>query len=311
MKRSSIIFSLCLALVAAAQLPYGFEVARWYNFYDAALTYSFDDNTKNQVPVAIPLLNRYGFKATFNVVTGWGPNWSSFKQAAQNGHEIASHTVSHVGYASDNELRQSKQTIEQNIGQECVTIAYPNCQASSQNDLRKYYIAGRVCSNQLVSDNIYDYYGISSLICGSTGLNSAQQLNQKAQQAKQMGQWAIYLIHGVDNDGGYSPISSSTLDSHFNYVKSDGRFWVATFKSVVKYILEAKNLVVTQNGNSISVSCNYQTSLTKLDQPVTLAKQYSGAAPTVTSSNGQRVNSWTYNGKIVFDVIPGQSYTIQ
>ena len=60
---------------------------------------------------------------------GFKLNWNGFKQAAQNGHEIASHTVSHVNLnaAGENELSQSKQIIQNKIGQECVTLVYPNC----------------------------------------------------------------------------------------------------------------------------------------------------------------------------------------
>ena len=89
-----------------------------------AITYSFDDGCSGQLQSAIPSLNKYGLKATFNLVTNWVNNWGGWKQAAQSGHEIASHTVSHANLnaAGDNELSQSKQIIEQNIGQEyCIS----------------------------------------------------------------------------------------------------------------------------------------------------------------------------------------------
>src|SRR5688500_3044760 len=77
----------------AAQAPY--EIARWSGFRNAAVSYTFDDNCSNQVAIAIPALNTYGFKGTFFLVTNWGPNWTGYKSAATNGHEIASHTASH------------------------------------------------------------------------------------------------------------------------------------------------------------------------------------------------------------------------
>lgn len=314
MKSVSIIFSICLALVSAAKVvPAGYDVAKWYGFKNGAITYTFDDGTKNQVPIALPLLNKYGFKATFFLVTGWSPDWNGFKQAAQSGHEIGSHTVQHTGGAGENELSQSKQTIQQQIGQECVTIAYPNCVASDVNALKKYYIAGRICSGQLESSNPGNMFGLSSMIVGDTGsLQTAQALNQKADQAAASGQWAVFLIHGVDGDGGYSPVSSQALDGHFNYVKSSGKFWVGTFRDVSKYVLEANNLVITESGNTIDVSCSYQTTVTKLDHPVTISKPLSGGGnPKVTSSSGRAVQATVSNGKLIFDVIPGEKYTIQ
>ena len=72
----------------------------------------------------------------------------TFKSAAQKGHEIASHTVSHsnLNGAGENELSQSKQIIERNIGQECVTIVYPNCVTGNKGQISNYYISGRTCS---------------------------------------------------------------------------------------------------------------------------------------------------------------------
>ena len=217
--------------------------------------------------------------------------------------------------AGENELSQSKQIIEQNIGQECVTIVYPNCVTGNKGQISKYYISGRTCSGQLVSSNPGDMFEISSMIVGSTTQNNnAQALNSIADSAAQQGKWAVYLIHGIDNDGGYSPISSSALDQHFSYVKQQNKWWVATFKDVSKYILEANNLVISETGSDssymIDVSCSHQTSITKLDVPVTISRKISCASPQV-KQNGSAVQSAVTNGKVIFNVVPGNKYSIQ
>ena len=309
-----ILFNLSLNM---PQIPADYEIAPWHGWKQGAITYSFDDGCSGQLQSAIPSLNKYGLKATFNLVTNWVNNWGGWKQAAQSGHEIASHTVSHANLnaAGDNELSQSKQIIEQNIGQECVTIVYPNCVTGNKGAMSRYYISGRTCSGQLVSNNIGDMFEISSIIIGNTGqYNSAQALNNLADSAAQQNKWAVYLIHGIDGDGGYSPISSSALDQHFSYVKQQDKVWVATFKDVSKYILEANNLVISETGSDnnymVDVSCSHQTSVTKLDTPVTIARKVSCANPSV-KQNGSPVNATPYNGKVIFDVIPGNKYTIQ
>ena len=311
---SIILFNLSLNM---PQIPADYEIAPWHGWKQGAITYSFDDGCSGQLQSAIPSLNKYGLKATFNLVTNWVNNWGGWKQAAQSGHEIASHTVSHANLnaAGDNELSQSKQIIEQNIGQECVTIVYPNCVTGNKGAMSRYYISGRTCSGQLVSNNIGDMFEISSIIIGNTGqYNSAQALNNLADSAAQQNKWAVYLIHGIDGDGGYSPISSSALDQHFSYVKQQDKVWVATFKDVSKYILEANNLVISETGSDnnymVDVSCSHQTSVTKLDTPVTIARKVSCANPSV-KQNGSPVNATPYNGKVIFDVIPGNKYTIQ
>lgn len=303
--------------LSTPQIPGDYEIAPWHEWKQGAITYSFDDGCQGQINSAIPSLNKYGLKATFNLVTNWVSNWGSWREAANNGHEIASHTLSHANLneAGENELSQSKQIIEQNIGKECVTIVYPNCVTGNKGSISRYYISGRTCSGQLVSSNQGDMFEISSLIVGSTGqLNNAYALNSKADEAAQQNKWAVFLIHGVDNDGGYSPIDSQVLDQHFSYVKQQNKWWVATFKDVSKYILEANNLVITEAGNErsyiVDVSCSYQTSITKLDVPVTIARKVICSNPQV-KQNGSPINSTPYKGKVIFDVIPGNKYTIQ
>jgi peptidoglycan/xylan/chitin deacetylase (PgdA/CDA1 family) len=39
----------------------------------AAMTYSFDDGTADQLALAVPMLDKYGFKATFFVIAGLVP----------------------------------------------------------------------------------------------------------------------------------------------------------------------------------------------------------------------------------------------
>ena len=303
--------------INAPQIPSAYEIAPWHGWKQGAITYSFDDGCQGQLTSAIPALNKYGLKGTFNLVTNWVSNWNGFKQAAQNGHEIASHTVSHVNLnaAGENELSQSKQIIQNKIGQECVTLVYPNCVTGNKGAMAKYYISGRTCSGQFVSSNPRDMFEISSITCGSTtAYNSAQALNSLADQAAQQNKWVVYLFHGVDWDGGYSPISSSALDQHFAYVKQQDKWWVATFKDVSKYILEANNLVITEAGTDnsyiIDVSCQYKTGLTQLNVPVTIARKVNCFNPQV-KRNGSPINSVPYNGKVIFDVIPGNKYTIQ
>lgn len=33
--------------------------------------------------------------------------------------------------------------------------------------------------------------------------------------------YAVYLFHGIDNDGGYSPIESAELRNHLKYLKTN------------------------------------------------------------------------------------------
>lgn len=45
----------------SAQIATDYEVATWYGFKTCAVTFTFDDFTSNQMPIAKPLLDQYGF----------------------------------------------------------------------------------------------------------------------------------------------------------------------------------------------------------------------------------------------------------
>lgn len=309
------------------QIPKEYGIAPWYNFTPSVITYSFDDGTFNQIEKGVPLLDKYNLKGSFNLITSWEHDWEAYKRAVENGHEISSHTVNHPNLRDQDletqttELKESKKFIEKMVGQECITLVYPYCDAGNYDLAKKYYISARSCSGQLISPNPDDMFELSSIIIGNkTEYEFAEDLNKWVDKAFEEKKWVIFLIHGIDNDGGYSPIKSSEFDLHLKYVKQNiGRYWVGTFRDVSKYILEANSLVIEENkdeeGNIlIEVSCQYETKITKLNFPVTISRKIDSkcAKPKILNENDQEeIKKIINNGKIIFDVIPGQKYIIK
>jgi hypothetical protein len=92
------------------------RIARFADDRPAAISYTFDDNLREQYTVALPMLNEVGFKGTFFVIAGktaetpeegakkqvdpnvrgkWGGiSWPELKKMADEGQEIGSHTLS-------------------------------------------------------------------------------------------------------------------------------------------------------------------------------------------------------------------------
>lgn len=247
-----------------------YEVATWEGFRSAAVSYTFDDNCPNQLAIAVPMFDRFGFKLTLFTVTssnwGWKADWSGLQEAANDGHEIASHTVDHhpLGGLSDAEqqveLELSRDTINARIkGQTCVTFAYPNCITGNSTLVSHFYVAARGCSGQVEGATPGDFMNISSFVCGSMGLNTCIDMESTADTALASHGWCVYLMHGINGTepGAYSPISQDTLEATLEYFKAhQDSFWVAPFGTVARYVRERNAVHIAEtsaSGDSITV----------------------------------------------------------
>jgi oligosaccharide reducing-end xylanase len=266
-----ILFVLSSSSVVLAQTvasPY--QVGTWQGFRSAAVSYTFDDNCPNQLAIAVPMFDQFGFKLTLFTVTstswGWLANWSGLQKAASEGHEIASHTITHPNFSTladslqKQELELSQDTIDAHIpGRQCITIAYPYCATGNNALVAQYYIAARGCSGQIVSKTPSDFMNISSFVCGDQGLNTVSAIESEANSAAATNGWCVYLIHGINGTepGAYSPISQDTIHATLQYLSANpDKFWVAPFGTVARYIKERNSASVSEipnHGDSITV----------------------------------------------------------
>ncbi len=96
---------ICLVLASLTTTPVSGNdaprIARWYQNYGGAVSLRFDDSLESHVTTAIPLLNQYGFKATFMVNPGTKRYrahqdfWE--RQVPAMGHRLGDHTMNHNG----------------------------------------------------------------------------------------------------------------------------------------------------------------------------------------------------------------------
>ena len=325
--KTAAVFVSIMALTASVSLaglvvsPY--EIGTWRGFRSAAISYTFDDGCSNQFAVAIPMFDKKGFKLTLFIVTGNSlfPGWSKLQNAAIKGHEIASHTVTHanLGQLSDSqqtiELKNSRDAINANIsGQKCVTMAYPFCVPGKNSIVSQYYIAARTCSGQLAPATPANFMSISSFGCGSQGaVRTTQDFNDKANEAAAAKSWCVFLIHGIDNDGGYSPVSTATLQGSVDYMSANGdKFWVETFGNVARYILErnAASVKETATGDdsiTLQVTDNLDDAI--FNYPITLRRPLPANWPAAdVSQNNKPVNVQIVDVAskkyVMFDVVP-------
>jgi peptidoglycan/xylan/chitin deacetylase (PgdA/CDA1 family) len=118
---------------------------------------SFDDNRKGDFTYAKPILDKYGFKATFFVICGkttdsGAMNWQDIAAMQKDGMDIESHTMTHAHLNTlsqtqlDFEIGGSKQCLASH-GYDSTIFAYPYNEGSNNpvvvNTVAKYYNMAR------------------------------------------------------------------------------------------------------------------------------------------------------------------------
>jgi peptidoglycan/xylan/chitin deacetylase (PgdA/CDA1 family) len=146
---------------------------------DKVVILSFDDNRKGDITYAKPILDKYGFKATFFVICGkttdrGAMNWNDLATMKQDGMDIESHTMTHAHLDNltqsqlEFEVGGSKQCLA-NHGYNATIFAYPyNEGANNPNVVKtvaKYYDLARTGTEPLMFLNCQGFKGDSQTDC--------------------------------------------------------------------------------------------------------------------------------------------------
>lgn len=228
----SIHFVICCTVSILSQTEFDtkIRVTKWADDKKSAFTFSFDDGLLSHYQHAGPILNLFGFKATFNVMppflTETLPGiwrygtWPMFIQLAQQQHEIASHTMNHyyltslpVGDTATQgtalyELYQSKKAIEQRIpDQNCITLAYPYSDRNILIDslTALFYEAGRSAGLEPNYHTLDSYYDLNSYVVHfslprytlADDLDELYSFMSWTHNSILNEKWAIMMIHEI------------------------------------------------------------------------------------------------------------------
>jgi oligosaccharide reducing-end xylanase len=305
-----------------AQVVSPYQVGTWSGFRTCAISYTFDDGCANQFAKAIPHFNEAGFKLTLFTVTGWTSNWTNLQNAAAKGHEVANHSATHPNLSTlavdkqKAELETSNSLINSKVtSQKSLTMATPYCAKGNDLLASHYFLAVRGCQGFIEPKTPGSFMNVSSVICGNLGsVFKVKDFKSKADQAATSKGWLVYLIHGIDNDGGYSPLASDTLKLSLKYLKeNDNLFWVNTFGNVARYIKERNCVSVTE---TLVTETDISLALTDTlrnnewyNYPLTIRRSLpSGWTSASVTQNGKLVNSSVLEVNSVkylqFDAVP-------
>ena len=146
---------------------------------------TFDDGFGDNYKTAWPILKKYGFRATFFIVTSqvgsYSIDWPQLRELADAGNTIGSHTVDHRDLTTlspsqqEKELRTSRQMLEGRLGVPVTAFCIPygkynkttlDLLCAAGYDIGFTTNPGRVCAG----DNIYTLHRLHMV--GGTGLDA-------------------------------------------------------------------------------------------------------------------------------------------
>lgn len=297
------------------------EIGTWSGFRKGAASFTFDDGAPSHVTDAGPMFKKYGYKATFNVVVNWNPNWSGFQGLADEGHEIASHSNTH-GQNMSGEEASSKKAIEGKIKQKygIITVAYPNCNVPNESAVKQNYIVGRICNgswkgmnDEMGKDGPSNWAQVPATMTGAEGqLKSTNDFTGRMQKVIQSNGWAAFLTHGFqgkqNGNANYSPTDINAIDGALKWAQqNDKDIWVAPMGHVAMYLKERKasKAEVSSSGGNITVKLthNIADNISKYDYPLSIRVKFDGSKAEVKQGDA-KLESKIDGGFIYFDAVP-------
>ena len=217
--------------------------------------------------------------------------WNDLKSYAKEGHEIASHTITHPRLAVLDEanmlyeLEQSREDILNFLGEKYTFSAegpYGTENERVMEHAHKIYPALR---NRMPEPYLEELNRSSNRESGSSDKEYVQWqrgplTNTSMEKMKSWVDtctihdniWLVLVFHGVDGIGWESK-KGEELEEYFGYIKEREKdLWIATFADVTKYIRERKKTVIksTVQDNKIVVNISSDLDSKVYDVPITM-----------------------------------------
>lgn len=237
------------------------SISMWSQDKLAAFSLSIDDNHVQDHAFWQEQADLYGWNWTWFVIAnqvGWASHdhWGHWQKTLDDGHDIQTHTYSHLCDAlfyTYREYRQSQAVINQNLdGANVVTMGYPfgvhtnkagsPCAtldtartANDRAEAAKHFLAARDVYGALSHPGRIDYMKVPSVSAARNFFNAAAHWanfdSALDSSSNNYRTWYVSHFHGL-----YGDANKQYVRDVLAYVKTkETDVWVGTFTEVAKY----------------------------------------------------------------------------
>jgi peptidoglycan/xylan/chitin deacetylase (PgdA/CDA1 family) len=234
---------------------------QWPEGKKMALSLTFDDARLSQVDKGIPLLDKYGVKATFYLSPdNMKQRLSAWGKAVASGHDIGNHSLLHpcsgnFAWSKDHaledytledisrEIDSASFLIKKMLGIQPVSFAFPCGQTFiGRGNMTRSYVpvisekfeTGRGWRNEYPNDPAF--CDMSQLAGMELDGKSFDQVLSSIEDAKSKGLWLILAGHEM-NEGGYQTSLLVTIEAICKYASDPANgIWIDNIHDIAAYV---------------------------------------------------------------------------
>ena len=263
-----------LAMLGGSQATIAAEPFAWPQGRQAAVSLGYDDALDSQLDIAIPALDRHGFKATFFLVMANKPvaaRLADWRAAAANGHELGNHTLFHqcsrsapghewVEPQRDLDTTTAQQMKDQVLlantmlnaidGRTVRTMALPCNESIAQGQnylalVANAFVGIRVGGHAVTAD--LAAMGPAAVTVNSTAGMSGKDMIALVKEARRKQGLVSFTFHGVGGD--YLTTSAEAHQELLDYLaRHRDVYWVDTFANIMTHVRQQQAAVSNAPG---------------------------------------------------------------